>query len=326
MSDPNNSSPKSIHYSMDKEFAPRREWLLPVVFLLLAVATRFFLLGSRDLWFDEVQSVYDGMFPREQGMSHWLFFHLMQFFRGFVDDVTLGVRIYPALLGALSVPMMYWVGRRAWNVETGVVAATLLLTSPFHLYYSQEARYYAPMVFYTLLAIWMVVEFVTREGRLRFLLLPVILAACWLNVVHHPSTTPFVVAFILVGGMLLCLSNVGIAALRELIPPLGNIRALRWILLGVGLGVACLLTIVLGDLRQRILASLFESPWGGTPNVEFTWHFFQRHLEEYGWNLIHWGGGLRLVGAMISLLLRLAGLVLLLVRRSVLGSQSSHSP
>ncbi|MCC5877391.1 MAG: glycosyltransferase family 39 protein [Candidatus Sumerlaeia bacterium] len=314
-----NVSEEPFIYPLDREYTPAREWVIPAVFLILALATRFLLLGSKDLWFDEVQSVYDGMYPRERGMSHWLFFHLMEFFRGFVNDVTLGVRIYPALLGALAVPMMYWVGRRLWSVEAGVVAAAILLTSPFHLYYSQEARYYAPMVFYSLLAIWMVVEFTTRTGRWRFLLLPVAGLACWLNVVHHPATIPFVAAFSLVGVLVLCLSNVGLDALRELIPPLRRIPAIRWVLLGAGLITMGLSLVILTGLRERVYTSLFESPWGETPNVEFTWQFFQRHLEEYGWNLTHWGGGVRLFGAIVSLLLVLAGLVLLLMRRTAIG-------
>lgn len=289
------------------------------VFLLLAIITRFWGLGTKDLWFDEVQSVYDGMYPRARGMSHWMFFPIMQFFRGFVEDVTFGVRIYPALLGALAVPMAYWVTRRLYNVEAGVVAATLLLTSPFHLNYSQEARYYAPMVFFSFFAIWMLVEFATRRGRLRFLFLPPALLACWMNVGHHPTTIPFSAALLGVGLLAICISRWGFDALRELIPPMGKAPALRWILPGVGLVLLMIALLLLPDLRRRIHTTLFETPWGETPNVDLTWLFFRRHLEEFGWNLIHWEGGIRIFGAIFSLVAIVGGTVILLVRRTSFG-------
>jgi len=73
------------------------------------------------------------------------------------------LRFLPALLGALTVVVMYFVAREVLDRPSSLVAAALLAFSPFHIYYSQEARAYAPMLFFFALALLFFLK-ATRKG------------------------------------------------------------------------------------------------------------------------------------------------------------------
>jgi uncharacterized membrane protein len=63
------------------------------------------------------------------------------------------LRFPSALLGAGSVGLVAFVGRRLIGETGGLLAALLLVVSPLHVHYSQEARPYSAAVFLTLLSI-----------------------------------------------------------------------------------------------------------------------------------------------------------------------------
>ena len=50
-----------------------------------------------------------------------------------------GLRAFSALLGALTIPAVYWLGRNLYDRLTGLLAALVLLTFPPHLHYSRLA-------------------------------------------------------------------------------------------------------------------------------------------------------------------------------------------
>ncbi len=57
----------------------------------------------------------------------------------------------PALIGIVSIPALYWPTRKMLGVANALLAALLLAVSPWHLYWSQNARFYtALLLLYTL--------------------------------------------------------------------------------------------------------------------------------------------------------------------------------
>jgi Predicted membrane protein len=68
-------------------------------------------------------------------------------------DSEFVLRFLPALLGVLTIPVVYLIGKEFRNKNIGLIAAALLAFSPFHIFYSQEARAYAPMLFFFSLAL-----------------------------------------------------------------------------------------------------------------------------------------------------------------------------
>ena len=127
--------------------------------ILIGGFLRFYDLGFNSLWLDEA-STYTlslGSIPQiwqettagefNPPLFYWLE-HLM---------LTIGnnefiLRFIPALLGVLTIPLIYLVGREFIDRNVGIIAATAFAFSPFLIYYSQEARAYSMMLFFVAFA------------------------------------------------------------------------------------------------------------------------------------------------------------------------------
>ena len=79
-------------------------------------------------------------------------------------EVTL--RLVSALAGVLAVPLMVALGRVVRLSGAGLWAALLLAVSSFHIRYSQEARHYALLLLFGLLATVLLLRALER-GRSR---------------------------------------------------------------------------------------------------------------------------------------------------------------
>ena len=78
-------------------------------------------------------------------------------------------RLIPALLGVVSLPLLYFPIKKMFNPLVSLVAVLLLAFSPWHLYWSQNARFYvALLLFYTLalFLFYLGLEEDARERRL----------------------------------------------------------------------------------------------------------------------------------------------------------------
>jgi 4-amino-4-deoxy-L-arabinose transferase-like glycosyltransferase len=77
-----------------------------------------------------------------------------------------GLRSLSALLGVATVPVGYLVGRQLATRRTGLLLAALIAVNPMLIWYSQEARSYAPLVFFGALSLLFFVRALdTRGGR-----------------------------------------------------------------------------------------------------------------------------------------------------------------
>jgi mannosyltransferase len=115
----------------------------------LAVLLRFYRLGEWSFWIDEVLTVNYSL----ADMGRFWTPNSFRLIRIALD--TYGVsewsaRLAPAILGILTVPLFYFPVRKYFGVWVALLATTILAISPWHLYWSQNARQYAALVlFYT---------------------------------------------------------------------------------------------------------------------------------------------------------------------------------
>lgn len=63
-----------------------------------------------------------------------------------------GIRSLSALFGAATVPLGYLIGKQLANRRTGLILAALVAVNPMLIWYSQEARSYAVLVFFAALS------------------------------------------------------------------------------------------------------------------------------------------------------------------------------
>jgi hypothetical protein len=139
---------------VDSRWLADRRLLYALIALITMTAgvLRFYKLGAWSFWGDEMLTVLD--VPDGFNFS-WirqsLAISLIQ-----VAINTLGIsewsaRLVPALIGVISAPLLYVPTRRIFGAPVALVAILFLAVSPWHLYWSQNARFYTLLLlFYTL--------------------------------------------------------------------------------------------------------------------------------------------------------------------------------
>ena len=134
-------------------------WILTGV-TLFGLALR--LAVPRGIWLDEAISVHQAhlsfhdLFENLQyGDRHPPLHHIVLWLdvKAFGDS-EMAVRIPSIVAGTLAIPALYLLGRELYDRRTGLVAATFGAASPLLIWYSQEARMYAFVELFGLLALW----------------------------------------------------------------------------------------------------------------------------------------------------------------------------
>jgi mannosyltransferase len=127
---------------------------------IIGIFLRFYHLGYNSLWLDEAstytfasmslpdiwQATTGGEF--NPPLFYWIE-HVMLVFGN--NEIIL--RFVPAVLGVLTIPLVYIIGRDFYDRNVGIIAAAAVTFSPFLIFYSQEARAYSMMLFFIALAI-----------------------------------------------------------------------------------------------------------------------------------------------------------------------------
>jgi len=125
--------------------------------VVLAALVRFIGLGAQSLWIDEYMT-WRELFPAG-GQGFWeqisdtiqgpLYLAALWPLRPFADEFLL--RLPAALAGVATVPLVWMLGRRLFDERSARLAALLVAVSPFHVWYSQEARGYAFLILFAVI-------------------------------------------------------------------------------------------------------------------------------------------------------------------------------
>ena len=122
--------------------------------VLLAAALRFIHLGEWSFWADEIYTLRDAaQFPKPLRLNPLPYAAVSLCLKLFGTSEW-SARLAPALIGTASVPLTLALGRRLLGMRVGLIASALAAVSPWHLYWSQNARHYAFAFFFALLAAW----------------------------------------------------------------------------------------------------------------------------------------------------------------------------
>jgi mannosyltransferase len=120
------------------------QYLLLIFITIVASLLRFYKLGQWSFWIDEVYSVRDSLaidsFAKASFFS--LFYLLIKPVLVFLGTDEWSARLVPALIGIGSILLLYFIVKRIFSFSVAILTATLLAISPWHLYWSQNARFY----------------------------------------------------------------------------------------------------------------------------------------------------------------------------------------
>ncbi len=131
--------------------------LLLAAITFLAAVLRFYRLDAWSFWIDEIFTVrraqihiLDGSIANfwRQPASLFLVAGALRLFG--VSEWS--ARLAPALIGVLTIPVLYFSIRRMVGSASAVIASLLLAVSPWHIYWSQNARFYTALFLLYLLA------------------------------------------------------------------------------------------------------------------------------------------------------------------------------
>jgi uncharacterized membrane protein len=129
------------------------QYALLVAIMLLAAILRFYKIGEWGFWIDEIYTINRAV--GDLG-SIWvpLSTRLINIPLSILGIDEFSARLVPGILGILTIPILFFPVRKLTDGTTALLFAFLLALSPWHIYWSQNARFYiALMLFYTLAGI-----------------------------------------------------------------------------------------------------------------------------------------------------------------------------
>lgn len=165
--------------------------------LILATALRLYALDA-GLWLDEI--ITNVLYARlpfgaivttfDSENQHFLYSILAQAAFLVFGESAWALRLPAVLFGVGSIWAMYMLGREAATPREGLLSAALLTFSYTHIWFSQNARGYSGLLFWTILSSWLLLR-ALRENTPRLWIFFAIAAA--LGVYTH-ITMVFVIA------------------------------------------------------------------------------------------------------------------------------------
>ena len=154
-----------------EEFAP---WLA-ITITLIGGWLRVFSLGNKGMWLDETFSVWLSG-HNLLDMMQWiikidqhppLYYILFHYWIAKYGDTPYYARLFSALFGTLTIPVIYLIGKRVSGVLVGLAAAVFMCFSTFNIYYAQEARMYTLLMFNAAVALYALVRLLTDSRSIQ---------------------------------------------------------------------------------------------------------------------------------------------------------------
>jgi mannosyltransferase len=125
------------------QFTIKHEYLLLAGITLLACALRFYKLGEWSFWIDEIYTIVNTRYLHEWPIPRLPIYLVM--IRSALEvfgTSEWSARFVPALIGSVTIPLLYFPVRRMFTPGVALLAVLLLAISPWHIYWSQNARFY----------------------------------------------------------------------------------------------------------------------------------------------------------------------------------------
>ncbi|HEX7120825.1 MAG TPA: glycosyltransferase family 39 protein [Gemmatimonadaceae bacterium] len=238
-------------------------WLL-VAMLLTAAVLRLMHLDT-ELWFDEIATLTDYVtlplakipFTYDSQNQHPLYSLLARVAYVATDGAAWSIRLPAVLFGVASLWATYWLARQIASRAEALLAVLVLSFSYHHVWFSQNARGYTAMLFFTVIATGLFVRLAegtpSRPARLAWIYGAVMALATY---------THLTAALVAVGHALALILSVAWRRNGRVID------ALRWPV--VALVASALLTVALyAPVLPDLVRVLLEPTMGGVA-VEWT--------------------------------------------------------
>jgi uncharacterized membrane protein len=151
------------------------QYLILVGITLLATALRFYNLGTWSFWYDEIFTLRDVNEMLNLGLLDQQFSRALIYLAvNVLGTNEFNARLVPALIGILTIPILFFPTRKIFGPAVALLSALFLAISPWHIYWSQNVRFYTTMLlFYTL--VLFLVYFAFEEDKPWYLIASLVL-------------------------------------------------------------------------------------------------------------------------------------------------------
>lgn len=155
----------------------RRQTAVPLVVILLGYMLRLYRIDFQSMWWDEIFSFLMITLPPQEMLAELvadrvhppLYYYILDGW-ALLGQGAFWLRYPSLLLGVLTLPVLYRLGRALAGQAVAMTAAFLLAISPFHIWYSQETRMHTLAVLAVTAAQWFLWRGLHRNGRQNWVL------------------------------------------------------------------------------------------------------------------------------------------------------------
>ncbi len=136
--------------------------------VIIGALLRFWNLGEWSFWKDEVFMVLDAQqFTLVNSPINPIPYLAVKLSIVLAGDSEWGSRLIPCMVGILSIPVIFGLGRTLFNRRVGLLAAALVALSSWHLFWTQNARCsYIWTFFFAALTAWLFYLSLERHSTL----------------------------------------------------------------------------------------------------------------------------------------------------------------
>lgn len=157
--------------------------LILIGILALAAILRFYNLGFQGPWLDEITTMQlsdptiplsktNELIATRDAFSE-VYYYPLRFLSSIFGHSIYTLRFFSAFFGVISVYLIYLFVNELINKRTAYIAAILMAVNFFHICYSQEARSYSLLLFFTLLASYRLIKFLKNQNITNAIILGV---------------------------------------------------------------------------------------------------------------------------------------------------------
>ncbi|MHB8819399.1 MAG: glycosyltransferase family 39 protein, partial [Bellilinea sp.] len=277
----------------------RIEALIITIILILAILSRFYILGERVMSHDEVNHVtpsydlYSGLGYSHDPMTHGPFqFHLVALSYFLFGDNDVSARTPAALFSIATIALVLFGFRQYLGRVGSLIGGFLFLISPYLLFYGRYTRNEAFVALYAVATIYAVLRYL-QDGKVSSLYLITVVTAL------HFATKE--TSFIYAAQLLIFLAFLFMTRIAHAHWPETKARTTFLITLSGALGV---LLLTLGAAAWNAIAN--RAVTAATPESEAAGEV----VETIGWIKIAEGGGglIAVVLAVIAIFVLLRSL------------------
>lgn len=182
---------KMTRFNLRIFFKKKPETFFLFLIIFIGLGLRIYQLGEDSFWKDEIFSLTRSsvslreIFFSNIAMGLWtpmhhFFIHLFLLF----GKNEFWARLPSAIFGTASVLLFYLFLKEFFDKKIALIGSFLLSVSILHISFSQEARYYAYVIFFSLLSYYFLIRAVKTKEKKFFIFL---FLANLLNLANHPT-------------------------------------------------------------------------------------------------------------------------------------------